>query len=119
MNKIYSLVILSVLVISFSRCTKETIDENGDATVVVDSVYYDTDIKPIVETNCTGCHSGSSPSAGINLSTYQVVKFQTVSGNLIESINSSSSPMPLGVLMSADNRGAFDKWLTDGTPETK
>lgn len=119
MNKLLSILILSVTMISFSQCTKETIDENGAGTEVVDSVFYDTDIKPIVTANCVGCHGGSSPSAGINLETYQVVKFQTESGNLIDRINNSQFPMPTSGLMSADNRGAFDKWLKDGLPETK
>jgi hypothetical protein len=119
MKKACSLMILVVLGISLTRCTKETIDENTDATVIVDSVFYDTDIKPLIEANCIACHGGANTYGGLNLKTYQVVKFQTESGSLINRINNSSSPMPQGGLMSADNRGLFDKWLKDGLPETK
>ncbi len=119
MKGIYYCLILSFLIMICFQCTKETIDENGNGTVVVDSVFYDTDIKAIIEVNCIGCHSGTAPSDGLDLSTYSSVKFQTVSGNLIQWINDSKDPMPVQGLMSADDRGAFDKWLKDGTLETR
>jgi hypothetical protein len=119
MKGIYYCLILSFLIMICFQCTKETIDENGNGTVVVDSVFYDTDIKTIIEVNCIGCHSGTAPRGNLDLSTYSIVKFQTVSRDLIERINDSEYPMPVQGLMPADDRGAFDKWLKDGTPETK
>jgi hypothetical protein len=119
MKRIYSIIALVVITISFSQCTKETIDETVGVTNITDTIYYDTDIKPLIDANCIACHSGSNPSAGLNLSTYQVVKFQAESETLISRINDSTNPMPVSGLMSADSRGKFDKWETDGFLETK
>ncbi len=119
MKVIYSIFVLTIVTLSFSQCTKETIDENGAGTDIIDSIFYDTDIKPLIDAKCMSCHSGSNPSAGLNLSTYQVVKFQAEFGTLISRINDSQSPMPVSGLMTADNRGKFDKWVTDGFLENE
>jgi hypothetical protein len=119
MKSFYSIIALGLIGISFSQCTKETIDENGSGTIITDTIFYNTDIKPLIEANCITCHGSSNPSAGLNLSTYQVVKFQAESGNLIDRINNSTSPMPTSGLMNADNRAVFDKWVTDGFLETE
>lgn len=46
-------------------------------------VSYSGDIIPIVNTYCKGCHSGSAPSGNIDLSNYQGVKTQAISGKLV------------------------------------
>lgn len=38
------------------------------------SVSFSQDIQPTVDIYCKGCHSGGSPSGGIDLSTYNCVK---------------------------------------------
>jgi len=35
-----------------------------------DFVTYTTDMKPLIDASCTGCHGGSSPSGNYNLTTY-------------------------------------------------
>tara|TARA_B100001758_G_C18207807_1_gene503358 strand:- start:149 stop:508 length:360 start_codon:yes stop_codon:yes gene_type:complete len=118
--KFSSLIILLILItISFSQCSKETIDVNVNVPEIADTVFYDTDIKPIINTHCIGCHSGANPSAGADLSTYELVKFQSEFGTLINRINDSQFPMPTSGLMSTENRGKFDKWVSDGFLETE
>lgn len=48
-------------------------------------------IKPILDKNCTGCHSGTSPSANINLALYNGVAAIAKSGSLYGSISHSLS----------------------------
>jgi len=110
----HSIFILLLISISLSKCSKETIDENSIGDVIIDSVFYDTDIKPLIDANCIGCHSGSNQSAGLDLSTYKLVKFGAEFGTLIKRINDPQFPMPSAGLMTADNRGKFDKWVADG-----
>lgn len=57
---------------------------------------YNADIKPILATNCTGCHGGTAPSGGINLTVYEVVKNVGLSGRLVGAITHAPGfqPMP-------------------------
>ena len=89
MKFISSIILLMLITLSFSQCTKETIDVNVSVPEIADSVFYDTDIKPIIDAHCIGCHSGTNPSAGADLSTYELVKFQSEFGTLINRINNS------------------------------
>ena len=114
MKIIPSIFVLLLITISFSRCSKETIDENSIGDIITDSVFYNTDIKPLIDANCIGCHSGSNQSADVDLSTYKLVRFESEFRKLIERINDSQYPMPSAGLMSAKNRGKFDKWVADG-----
>lgn len=45
------------------------------------SIAYAQDVKPILDADCTRCHGGSRPSAGINLSTYAGVMAVVQAGN--------------------------------------
>jgi len=47
-------------------------------------VNYETEIQPIFNSNCIGCHSGGSfPSAGLNLTSFDGVMAGSNSGNVI------------------------------------
>lgn len=52
--------------------------QNCDST----NVSYSNTISPIINSNCIGCHSGSTPAYGIDLSTYTVVKQYVDNGEL-------------------------------------
>lgn len=47
-----------------------------------DNVSYAQFIKPLIESNCQGCHSGSAPSGGVNLTTHAGVKAVATNGTL-------------------------------------
>lgn len=53
----------------------------------ITNVSFSAVIKPIIETNCQGCHSGGSPSGGVNLSSYAGIKARADSGQLLGSID--------------------------------
>jgi uncharacterized membrane protein len=44
-------------------------------------------IRPIIQTNCAGCHSGANPGGGLNFSTHAGVVASIANGRLIGAIN--------------------------------
>jgi hypothetical protein len=50
-----------------SDCPSQSCDTTG-------TVLFLTQVWPIIQNNCLGCHSGTSPSGGVSLSNYQNVK---------------------------------------------
>lgn len=57
---------------------------------------YSTHIKPLIQNNCQGCHSGAAPGGGIELETYTGVKAIADNGKLFGSIShiTGYKPMP-------------------------
>ena len=51
------------------------------------SIDYETEIQPIFDNSCVVCHSGTNPSAGLNLSSYENV----MAGNVIDIGNYENS----------------------------
>lgn len=70
--------------------------DNGGCNTA--NVTYTSTIAPIMTTWCTGCHGGSSPSAGINLTQRSTVESQARSGALLGSVMHTSgyASMPPG-----------------------
>jgi uncharacterized membrane protein len=72
--------------------------KNNGCTSACDTlnVKYSAQVKTIIDANCKGCHSGSSPQGGVDLSTYELVKAQVTANLLYESISHTggASPMP-------------------------
>ncbi|HEY1114454.1 MAG TPA: c-type cytochrome domain-containing protein [Chitinophagaceae bacterium] len=48
---------------------------------------FTTAVRPLMATKCTGCHSGTNPQGGIDISTYTALKVQVTNGKLWGSIN--------------------------------
>ncbi len=87
----------------------------GEACDTTD-ITYSTHLASIVSTNCTGCHSGTSPSGAVNIENY---------ADLVATVNAGSVPavlraengyllMPLyGPLSECDIR-KFEIWIDKG-----
>jgi len=112
MKKSLATILFISLALSLS-CSKATLDPNAPS----DTVTYNSHIATLLSTKCNTCHGGSSPSAGLDLTTYSSARDWTENKNLIQRINSTSAPMPPTGLMSAEDRTTFDEWVTDGFPE--
>ena len=56
-------------------------------------VNYDTEIQPIFNSNCVGCHSGGNPSAGLNLTSLDNVLLGSNNGPVITEGNPFSSTL--------------------------
>lgn len=84
------------------------------------NVTYTNTISPIIVSQCKGCHSGSTPSAGIDLSTYDGVKTIALNGTLYGSVSHATGykAMPQGGSKLSDCQiTAIDKWVKMGAPQ--
>ncbi len=83
----------------------------------IDDVSYGEDILPVLRVECQGCHSGSSPSAGIAMDDYDDIKSLADNGLLFAVINwdSGVSPMPKGrEQLSQCFIDQLKKWIDEG-----
>ena len=83
------------------------------------NVTYSSTINPVLQQKCTSCHSGSSPSGGILLDTYENTKVYAANGKLYGSISHTSgfSPMPSGQSKLDDcTLKHFEIWIRNGYP---
>jgi hypothetical protein len=95
--------------------------KNNGCTSACDTsnVKYSVQVKTIIDANCKGCHSGSSPQGGIDLSSYDLVKAQVTANKLYQSISHTGgvSPMPKGGNKLSDCQiRAVKIWVDAGTP---
>jgi len=78
---------------------------------------YGANVSVIIGTYCLGCHSGSTPSAGINLSTYTGVYGVAITGRLVGAVSHSPgySPMPNSTnKLSECQIAQIRKWVNAG-----
>lgn len=77
-------------------------------------VKYKNAVSNVIYNNCITCHSGNSPSANLDLSSYSKVKEATQNGNLLHRINDANAPMPPIGLMTEENRKVLNDWKSQG-----
>ncbi|MAT53949.1 MAG: hypothetical protein CMN32_05670 [Saprospirales bacterium] len=81
------------------------------------SVSFAQHIWPVINSSCKGCHSGTNPSGGIDLSNYTGVKAVALNGKLLGAINweQGFTPMPQGGNKLPDCTIAqVKKWIEEG-----
>lgn len=72
-------------------------------------------IWPVMQTSCTGCHSGASPSGGIALANYSNVAAAAANGSLLNSLKGTGvTKMPYGGSFSACRIRQFEIWINNG-----
>jgi hypothetical protein len=84
---------------------------------------YVQDVKPIMSADCTRCHSGSRPSAGLDLSTYAGVMRVVTAGNTNSALVqvTRSGGLMYGYL-SGDRAGKAElirQWVAGGAAENR
>ncbi len=75
---------------------------------------FSIDILPTIQQYCQGCHSGSSPSAGLSLQDYNQIKNAVTNKNLYIRIISTGSPMPPSGQMPQCRIKKIKKWIDAG-----
>lgn len=92
------------------------LNENcGEVCDTINPVTFSGTIWPIIQTSCTGCHSGTSPSGNVLLASYSNVATVASSGLLLNSLNGTGVPkMPVGSSLSACRIRQFDIWIKNG-----
>jgi mono/diheme cytochrome c family protein len=82
------------------------------------NVTYPGTVFPILDQYCISCHSGTSPSAGLDFTDYETIAFIAQNGALLGSIRHEEgfSPMPQsGDKLSDCNIAKFEIWIRDTT----
>ena len=80
---------------------------------------WDQHIRPIIQTYCLGCHSGTTPGAGLNFSTHAVVAAATANGRLYGAINHQqgfTAMPPTGAKMPECQILQIKSWIVAGAP---
>lgn len=95
----------------------------GDTSLVsicnTTNVTYSGIVRPILQNNCVGCHSGASPSGNIALSTHSQVLTRVNDGSLNGSITHTTgfTAMPPGLpTLSACKIEQIQVWIAAGAP---
>ena len=103
------------LFITLSGCNS---DDDPGPDCDTENVTYAGTVAPIMASRCNSCHSGSSPSAGINTSTH--AGLSGITGNrLLGSIKHQSdfSPMPQGgSKLTSCQISQIEAWVSNGKP---
>jgi mono/diheme cytochrome c family protein len=115
-------IILSIAIISLlSSCYYDNEEvlypNNGNCDTT--NVTYTNTIQPIMSQSCTGCHGSSSPSGGIDLTTYSLVRASAEDGSLLGTMafQSGYSPMPKGGNKVSDcTLNKIQAWINKGYP---
>ena len=107
------------LIFSLMSCTKAVIEEVTPSSLppITRTIKYNSDVQNIMFNHCVTCHGGSSPSAGLDLTTYENVRRSTEQGTLSQRINDAANPMPQSGLLPSEQRQIIAKWIQDGFPE--
>ena len=90
MNQRLQFIIVGFL--AFLAC-ETNVEEDLNAALDCSQVeeYYTENVKPILESNCNACHSGSSPSGSLFLDTYTTVYYAIKSGEVLDRIQRESA----------------------------
>jgi hypothetical protein len=92
------------------------LNENcGEVCDTINPVTFSGTIWPIMQTSCTGCHTGASPGGGIVLANYANVQTAATNGSLMNSLRGNGvSQMPKGSPFSLCRIRQFDMWVKNG-----
>ena len=115
---IFSIAFLSS-VIFLNACyddNEETLYRFSQSSCDTSNVTYSSLIVPIFQSSCISCHSGSSPSGNLNLSTHGNIVSAVNSKNLYARITSTSNPMPPSGLMDGCKIKQVKKWIDSNMP---
>ena len=123
--KISIVLILSSLALTlFSSCYYDKEEllyggvSNAGCADTTGTVSYTQKVVPVLQQYCYSCHTGSFPSGGILMGTYNADKAIAQNGKLYGSVNHSSgySPMPKGMpKLSSCQIIMIKKWIDTGT----
>jgi hypothetical protein len=81
------------------------------------NVTYTSTITPSMNNYCISCHSGSIPSGGINLTTYQGVQAVAANGQLVKAVTGNGVPkMPPSGTLPSCRITQIEIWINNGMP---
>lgn len=102
---------------AFLSCSNNSEDDLTNGTNTNQITKYTQTIKPIIDNNCVSCHGATNPSAGLSLTNYTEVKNAVLNNNLLNRVNSTTSPMPQSGKMPQATVDLILDWNADGLLE--
>jgi hypothetical protein len=113
-----SLVLLAAAFYSLNSCSKDFEDDfNNINSCDTVSMSLATHVKPILSSQCLGCHSTLSNQGGVKLEEYNDLKDWVDSGLLLSSIkhDGNAQPMPKSApQMDACSINKITAWINQG-----
>jgi len=109
------------MIVFMSSCYYDKEDDLYPQTAACDTtnVTFTNNVFPIINSNCTACHSGAAPSGNIRLENYNDISTAANNGSLLGVIRHESgwSPMPKGGGKLNDcDIAEIETWVNQGTP---
>lgn len=95
-----------------TNCSFNTCDTAG-------VISYSATLVPILQNNCIGCHSGGSPSGGLNFTDFATFQQAALNGRVQGAMSGASGfavMPPAGNLLPACNVQQINKWVAAGAP---
>jgi mono/diheme cytochrome c family protein len=87
----------------------------GEVCDTISPVTFAGTIWPIMQSSCTGCHSGASPSGGVSLANYTNVAASAANGSLLNALKGNGvTRMPPGTSFSTCRIRQFEIWINNG-----
>jgi hypothetical protein len=88
----------------------------GEVCDTINPVTFSGTIWPVMQSACTGCHTGASPGGNIVLANYSDVKITATNGSLMNSLRGTGvTKMPKGSSFSACRIRQFEIWINNGS----
>jgi len=112
------LAIIFVLTLLFCGCyndSEEDLYKFSKSGCDTTNVTYAQTVEPIIQTTCSSCHGGTSPSGNLTLQSYSNVVSAVSTKNLYARISSTSNPMPPSGLMNACTIKQIKRWINMGS----
>jgi hypothetical protein len=110
-----------ILIISGLAACRYDVEETLYGSKCPDVIEtYEGSVRPLLETHCTGCHSGAFPESGLDLTTYTSVRQATLEGSLLEVLTlpeSNSRSMPPNGALDSCQIVLLQNWAALGAPE--
>ena len=112
------LLVLLVAVLAACRYDLEETLYGSNCPDVIES--YEGSVRPLLEAHCTGCHSGTYPESGLDLTTYASARQATLEGSLLDVLvlpESNSLSMPPNGALDSCQIALLQNWAALGAPE--
>ena len=112
---------LSAVLALFSSCYNDSEEAlYGENYCDSDVMSYVDNIEPIITANCTSCHSGETPSASLNLDSFDAVKLSALNTtndgliNRVERLEGESGAMPTNYRLTQCQIDQINSWIDQG-----
>ncbi len=115
----YSIVILAIAFVTIMSCGK---DEETKVDCAGVTPTYNNGVSIILNSTCalSGCHEGTNPGGGIDLSTYATAKSASLNGKVLQAIKHESGAIAMpqgGTKLSNELIKIVECWIQNGAPE--